>query len=246
MAFQDHFSTRAPLYARARPTYPPALFTDLAALAPGRHLAWDCGTGNGQAAIGLAAEFEAVLATDPSAAQLAEAEPHTRVAYRLAAEDGSGLAPGSVDLVTAAQAAHWFDAERFYSEARRVLRAGGVCAVWCYGLCSIDPDIDGRLARFYSTTVGAYWPPDRRDVDDGYRSLPFSFPELAFPVHAMRQSWTLEEFGAYLRSWSAVARYQQARGTDPVLWFLDELQSAWGASTRTVTFPLSGRIGRRA
>jgi SAM-dependent methyltransferase len=246
VAFQDHFSTRAPLYARARPSYPPALFTDLARLAPGRHLAWDCGTGNGQAAVRLAAEFEAVFATDPSSAQLAEAEPHPRVTYHLTAESGSGLAPGSVDLVTAAQAAHWFDLEPFYIEVTRVLREDGVCAIWCYGLCSIAPDLDSMVAEFYSGVLGGYWPADRRHVDDGYRSLPFPFRELALPEQPMRQEWTLDDFGAYLRSWSAVVRYQQARGTDPVARLLRQLADGWGDTARTVTFPLSGRVGRRA
>jgi SAM-dependent methyltransferase len=246
VAFQDHFSSRAQLYARARPTYPHALFADLAALVPDPRLAWDCGTGNGQAAVLLAAHFDAVVATDPSAAQLTQVEPHPRVSYRMAAEDGSGIASRTVDLVTAAQAAHWFDSKRFYTEVRRVLRPGGVCAVWCYGLCRIEPEIDRRVSTFYSTTVGSHWPADRRYVDDGYRSLAFPLPELPFPAHAMRHEWHLEEFGAYLRSWSAVARYQQAHDTDPVAPFLDALAAEWGTGARTVTFPLTGRVGRIA
>src|SRR5213594_1017057 len=117
MTFQDHFSTRAAIYARARPSYPPALFEELAALSPGRALAWDCGTGNGQAARGLATHFDKVLASDPSAAQLSHARPHPRIEFRLSLERDSGLAAGSVDLVTAAQAAHWFDRDAFYAEA---------------------------------------------------------------------------------------------------------------------------------
>jgi SAM-dependent methyltransferase len=244
VAFQDHFSSRAPLYARARPTYPPALFEDLARLASGRRLAWDCGTGSGQAAVLLAAEFDAVIATDPSEAQLQEAPPHPRVTYRRGAEDASGLMAGSVDLVTAAQAAHWFDMPRFAAEAARVLRPSGICAIWCYGLCSIAPEIDRALGSFYRETVGKYWPPDRSHVDQGYKNLLFPFTEVAFPAHAMRQQWTAEEFGAYLRTWSAVVRYQQEQGTDPVTPLMAGVAEAWGSGARTVTFPLSGRIGR--
>lgn len=244
MTFQDHFSSRAVMYARARPTYPPSLFADLAALAPGHGLAWDCGTGNGQAAIGLAAHFDRVVATDPSAAQLAEAATHARVTYRIGDESHSGLAAGSVDLVTAAQAAHWFDLPAFYGEARRVLRPNGVVAIWCYALCRIAPGIDGPLDVFYHQTVGPYWPPERRLTEDGYRSLPFPFPEIQFPMVAMELEWTLAEFAAYLQTWSAVTRCRAARGGDPVADLTRDLEEAWGGGRRRVVWPLAGRIGR--
>jgi SAM-dependent methyltransferase len=245
LAFQDHFSARAELYARARPTYPPALFADLAALAPDTRWAWDCGTGNGQAAVGLATCFESVMATDPSAAQLALAEPHPRVEYRVASEAGSGLPPDSVDLVTAAQAAHWFDQARFHAEVRRVLRPGGVLAIWCYGLCEVAPGIDRAVSRFYRETVGPYWPAGRAHVEAGYRSLSFPFEEAPFPVHAMERQWSLEEFGAYLGSWSAVERFQRANGMDPVGPLLTGLEAEWGSTPRRVRWSLTGRLGRR-
>jgi SAM-dependent methyltransferase len=246
VTFQDHFSARAELYAQARPTYPPQLFADLAALAPSRRCAWDCGTGNGQAAVALASLFDRVIATDPSTAQLREAQPHPRVRYEVAAEDASGLPAGSVDLVTAAQAAHWFDQARFHAEVRRVLRPGGVVAIWCYGLCEVAPEIDGRVVSFYCDTVGNYWPPERRHVEDGYRSLQFPIPEVPFPMHVMERRWTLAEFGAYLGSWSAVERFHKARDADPVAAFLDALAPAWGAAPRLVRWPLAGRLGRIA
>jgi SAM-dependent methyltransferase len=246
MTFQDHFSSRAPLYARARPTYPPELFVELAALSPGRSLAWDCGTGNGQAARGLAAHFSRVVATDPSAPQLAQAPGHPHIEFRLAQERDSGLPPRSVDLVTAAQAAHWFDLEAFYAEVRRVLAPGGIIAIWCYSLLHIAPDIDPLVAHFYSVTVGPFWPPQRKHTEVGYRSLPFPFPELAFPALVMEQRWGLDELGAYLRSWSSVMRFVQKLGTDPVDSLLQELSPVWGAANlkRRVEWPLAGRIGR--
>ncbi len=244
MGFQDHFSARAELYARARPSYPAALFADLARFAPGTRCAWDCGTGNGQAAVGLASCFESVIATDPSTAQLARAEPHPRVEYRLAAEAASGLPAESVDLVTAAQAAHWFDPSRFYAEVRRVLRTGGVLAIWCYGLCEISPEIDRLVAGFYRDGVGSYWPAERCHVEDGYRSLPFPFAEATFPPHVMERRWTLAEFGAYLGSWSAVERFHKANSTDPVRPLLSALAPEWGDTPRVVRWPLTGRIGR--
>lgn len=241
--FQDHFSAGAAQYARARPTYPAALFDRIAALAPGRGAAWDCGTGNGQAAIGLAALFERVVATDPSAAQMAEAVAHPRVTYRIGDESHSGLDAGSADLVTAAQAAHWFDLPAFYAEARRVLRPGGVVALWCYARCRVGPGIDESLNAFYHETVGPYWPPERRFTEDGYRSLPFPFPEISFPTVAMELDWTLGEFAAYLQTWSAVTRFRAARGGDPVAGLVRDIEGAWGNGRRGVVWPLAGRIG---
>lgn len=246
MSFKDHFSTQAASYARARPTYPPELFAALAALAPSNTLAWDCGSGNGQAACGLAAHFERVIATEPSAAQLAQAMPHPRVEYRQSAETLGGVADHSVDLVTAAQAAHWFDRPAFYAEVRRVLRPDGVVALWSYGFCSITPAIDELVQLFYSETVGPFWPPARVMVESGYRELDFPFAEFSFPAVAMVHEWAFDEFLEYLGTWSAVARYRVDRGVDPLIAFRKELSAVWGdaAQKRRVIWPLAGRIGR--
>ena len=246
MTFQDHFSTRASIYARARPTYPPSLFAALAALSPGRSLAWDCGTGNGQAARGLAEHFDRVVATDPSAPQLAQAPRHPNIEFHLAEERASGLPAQSVDLVTAAQAAHWFDLEALYAEARRVLRPGGVIAIWCYNLLRIAPGIDDLILHFYAVTVGPFWPPERKHTETGYLSLPFPFPELPFPAVVMEQLWGLDELRDYLRSWSSVMRYTEKLGTDPVEPLLRELLPVWGSDgvKRHVEWTLAGRIGR--
>ncbi len=244
MSFKDHFSTQAATYAKARPTYPPALFAELARLAPGKLLAWDAGTGNGQAAVALAAQFERVVATEPSAAQLAQAVPHARVTYHQSAETAPMLADGSVDLVTVAQAAHWFDRPKFYLEVKRVLRPGGVVALWTYGLCEITPEIDATVYRFYTGQVGPYWPPERHHPETGYRELDFAFAEQPFPVAAMELTWTLAEFTAYLRSWSAVARFSKDKGFDPVPAMEAELSTLWGGKARKIFWPLAGRLGR--
>lgn len=246
MSFKDHFSTQAAGYARARPTYPPELFATLAALAPGKALAWDCGTGNGQAARGLAAHFERVVATEPSAAQLAQAVPHPRVTYQQSGETLTGVADTSVDLVTAAQAAHWFDRPAFYAEVRRVLRPGGVIALWSYGFCTITPAVDALVHKFYSQTVGPFWPPERVMVETGYRDFDFPFAEFSFPAVAMTHEWALDEFVEYLGTWSAVVRYRQANNVDPLLPLRVELAAAWGDAPqkRRIVWPLVGRIGR--
>lgn len=246
MEFRDLFSERATAYARARPVYPPALFSSLAVLAPGRELAWDVGTGNGQAARGLACHFRRVEATDASSSQLAEATPDPRITYRQAREANSGLPDRCVDLITVAQAAHWFTLDAFYAEALRVLRHGGVLALWCYGLCQITPEIDEVLDRFYAETIGPWWSPERRHVETGYRRLHFPLPELKFPECEMVHRWSLTNVIDYIGTWSAVGGYRRERGSDPLPQLAEELQPFWGppAEPREVRWPLSGRLGR--
>ncbi|MBS4099045.1 MAG: class I SAM-dependent methyltransferase [Sulfuricella sp.] len=245
--FADHFSTVAGNYASFRPTYPAALFDWLAQLASGKQLAWDCAAGSGQASLDLAARFAAVIATDASLAQIGAAPQHPQISYRVAPAEASGLDDASVDLITVAQALHWFDLEQFYAEARRVLKPGGILAAWSYGVLHLDvPDIDRAAQRFYAETVGPYWPPERRLVEEGYRSLPFPFEELVPPEFAMHAEWSLPQLLGYFASWSATARCIAATGRDPVADIAEELLPLWGdpAFARNVHWPLAMRVGR--
>lgn len=245
--FTDHFAPVAADYARFRPVYPTVLFAWLADLAPARSIAWDCGAGSGQASCALAEHFERVVATDASATQIDAASPHPQVEYRVASAEASGLPAGTVDLVTVAQALHWFDIDRFYAEVRRVLKPGGVLAVWSYGVLTVaGTAVDERVQAFYRDTVGPYWPPERRLVESGYRTLPFPFTELEAPAFHMETSWSLPALLGYVRSWSATGRFSVERGYDPVTALADELTPLWGTplEPRTVTWPLALRVGR--
>ena len=244
--FKDHFSDLAARYAACRPDYPPELFAYLARVSPSHRVAWDCATGSGQAALGIAEHFARVVATDASAAQLTHARPHPRVEYRVAPAEASGLEAASVDLITVAQALHWFDLDAFYAEAVRVLVPGGVLAVWTYGAVLLDdPALDAAVQRFAVETVGPYWPPERRLVDEGYRTIAFPFRELAPPALTLEQRWTLAELAGYLRTWSATARYVAAHGRDPVAALEQELRTGWHDPQlpRAVRWPLALRVG---
>ena len=246
-SFPDHFSGVAGAYAEHRPQYPTRLFEWLAGLAPRRELAWDCGTGSGQAALGLAPHFVRVVATDASAAQIAAARPHPRVQYRVAPAESSGLAPGTVDLITVGQALHWFNRAAFYAEARRILRPDGLVAVWTYSGCRLpDPGTDEVHRRFYTETVGRYWPAARALVEAGYRTIEFPFEEIAPPVFEMEAEWTLASFLGYIGTWSAVTRFREARGFDPVERLAADLRPLWGdpEASRRVRWPLALRVGR--
>ena len=247
MSFIDLFSRDAGSYAAFRPRYPAALFAALAATVSRHEAAWDAGTGNGQAAVALADHFTHVVATDASAAQIAAAKAHDRVEYRVARAEASGLGDESIDLVTVAQALHWFDIPVFFAEARRVLRPDGVVAVWTYGLMSIDPAIDQIIDDFENRKVGPYWPGERQLVDTGYRTIDFPFDELSLPAFVIEQSMTLDTLDGYVRTWSSVARYVKANGGDPVAPFMAEIAQWWGdrAKARKVCFPVTVRAGRR-
>lgn len=245
--FKDHFSALARDYARFRPRYPATLFADLAAVAPGRALAWDCATGNGQAAAGLAAWFDAVVATDASAEQIAAASGPANVRFEVVPAEASGLPAASVDLVLVAQAAHWFDLPAFYAEAARVLRPGGVLALLTYSGVRIDAALDPLLREFHQVTVGPYWPPERAHVEKDYRDLPFPWPEIPFPAQEMTAAWTLDQLLGYLGTWSATRACREATGQDPLPALRAALAPLWGApgAARTVRWPLPIRIGRR-
>jgi SAM-dependent methyltransferase len=243
--FKDHFSGHAADYAKYRPNYPPALFDWLATLVRTHESAWDVGTGSGQAALELARRFERVVATDAAETQLASATPHERVIYRVMPAEHADLGDRSVDLVTVAQAIHWFDVERFYDEVRRVLKPGGVIAAWTYAGTRVTPQIDALVRRYYVETVGQYWPPERKLVDEHYRTISFPFAEIEAPPFRMVQQWRLEDLLGYLGTWSATQRYAQARGVNPIDELREPLVRAWGTeSVRAVEWGLHIRVGR--
>jgi ubiquinone/menaquinone biosynthesis C-methylase UbiE len=245
--FADHFSGVAARYAGFRPHYPAALFDYLATLAPPDSVVWDCACGNGQATADLAARFSKVFATDASREQIAAAAPHPNVEYRVALAEQSGLPGGSVQLLTIAQALHWFDLTRFYAEARRVLCPGGVIAAWAYGINQVEGDAVNEIVQdFYSNIVGPYWPPERKLVEEGYRSISFPFDEITTAPFRMQAHWTLEQLLGYFSTWSATNRFIKSTGQNPLPPLAGALEKVWTApaSPRAITWPLSLRVGR--
>ncbi len=246
--FQNHFSGVAGRYADFRPHYPAELFEYLATLVPRSSLVWDCAAGNGQATLDLAERFDRVIATDASREQIASATPHPKVEYRVAPAEQSGLPDESAGLITVAQALHWFDLERFHSEARRVLSPGGVLAAWAYGLNEVQGDAVNQLVQdFYLNTVGSYWPPARKLVEAGYRTIQFPFAEITPPAFRMEVQWTLEQLLGYFSTWSATNCFIKATGRNPLEPLSAALAREWGDpnSPRLIVWSLSLRVGRK-
>jgi SAM-dependent methyltransferase len=246
------FGTVAREYANFRPGYPADLFAWLARTCERRDDAWDCGCGSGQASVALAAHFRNVHATDVSPEQIGAAKAHPGVSYTVAPAHHSGLADHSVDLVTVAQALHWFDVPAFYAEAVRVARPGALLAVWTYPRpVFVDPSLDRVFQDFYSNVVGPYWPPERRHVEANYTTLPFPFESLpseegAHPPFGLDLEWAIEQVLGYVGSWSATACYRKQKGTDPVPLLRDSLTSSWprAGGTAALRMPLVLRAAR--
>jgi len=246
MPFKDHFSTQAKDYSKYRPRYPQALFQYLASLVPEHDLAWDCATGNGQAALGLAPFFEKVIATDASEKQIAQATPAENVIYQVAPAEKTEIAAGSVDLITVAQALHWFEFEKFYAEARRVAKPGGLLAVWCYAFFECDLRVDPVVYDYYSNIVGPYWPPDRKLVEEEYETIPFPFKEISTPDFFMEDAWSLNDLVGYLGTWSATQKYIEKNKKNPLIDFEPALAKVWGLADekKRIRWKLYLKVGR--
>lgn len=243
---KDLFSAQAADYAKYRPRYPEALFDYLAREAPAQGLAWDVGTGNGQAAVALARRFRRVVASDPSEKQLANATPREHVTYVLAPAEKAPLENGSVDCVTVAQAFHWFDQGAFFAEVKRVAAPQALLAIWCYELAEVSEAVDEAVDRLYRGILGPYWEKERKLVEEGYRNVRVPFPELPTPKFEMSLDWTAGDMLGYLGTWSALQAFVKKNGRDPSAEIEEELRRAWGEGKRKVTWPLSLRAFRVA
>lgn len=238
-AFADHFSAVAADYASARPEYPDALFAWIASAAPAATQAWEAGCGSGQASRGLARHFGHVHATDPSAAQIAQAMAPAGVAFAVEPGERCSLPDASVDAVCVAQALHWFDRDAFFAECRRVLRPGGVLVAWGYQDIVVPAPLAAANAAL-QRTIAAYWPPQRRLVDEAYAGFDWPFPAIAAPAFELRAQWTLPRLLGYFASYSASRRHREATGRDAVEAHAAAISQAWGdpQAARGVEWPL--------
>lgn len=240
------FSAGGAEYAANRPSYPAEVAALLAAEAPGHGLAVDVGCGTGQFTALLAAHFDAVIGLDPSADQIANADGAAGIEYRVAAAEATGLPEDCADLITVAQAAHWFDLPAFYDEARRIAVDGAVIALITYGLTVVEPELAERFSHFYTDEIGPFWPPERRHVENGYADLAFPFEPLALEVPAIERDWTLDQLAGYLGTWSAARHAAESGAGDLIGKLVDDLRPAWGPPDRRrrVRWPVTVRAGR--
>jgi SAM-dependent methyltransferase len=242
---KDLFSSQAHLYAAFRPTYPEDLYAFVFQHLDKHEHAWDCATGNGQVATRLSDYFLRVSATDISLAQLSKATPRPNIDYRVGSAEDSGFASASFDLITVAQALHWFDVQKFNVEAARVLKTGGVLAVWGYGNLLISGKIGEMIEQFYFHVVGPYWDPGRKHVETAYEHLPFPFKRIPSPRFAINVRWTPAHLEGYLQSWSATQQFIKSKAHDPVPALMKEITSIAGDEPLEVSFPVFLKVGKK-
>ncbi len=243
-AFKDHFSDKSAGYARYRPQYPAGLFEAIRRYASEPAVALDVATGSGQLALDLADFCKRVIATDASAEQIANAMPASRVEYRVAPAEASGLPDHSVELLTVGQALHWFDIERFGQEAERVIKPGGLLIAVSYAVSSVSADIDTVVDRLYTDLLDPFWPPERALVESRYAGIPLPGEPIDVGSLAMEAAWSVDDMLGYLRTWSASKRYERQHGVDPVGEIESDLRRHWGPTVRNVTWPLTIRASR--
>jgi SAM-dependent methyltransferase len=244
MEKKDYFSQQSETYAAFRPTYPEELYAFIFRHLKDRSCAWDCATGNGQVARYLADYFHSVYATDISQQQLDHAFAAKNISYSVAPAERTRFEDNQFDLITVAQALHWFDLPSFYKEANRTAKPGGLLAVWGYGLLSVDPLIDELFLDFYNHKTGPYWDPARRLVENHYRDIPFPFETLPCPGFNISVQWTPDQFAGYLQSWSATQKYIESHGMNPVTPFMDALLDVWGKDEmKRINFPVFMKAG---
>jgi len=242
---KDNFSTQSDKYAKYRPTYPLDLFEFLNLKVQDKHNAWDCGTGNGQVAYELAKTFDNVFATDISQSQIDNALKADNISYSVQPAEKTNFDNGLFDLIVVAQAIHWFDFDKFYTEVKRTAKDNALICVIGYGKLEIYEQIDNIIADFYDNVIGKYWDKERKYIDDNYKTIPFPFDEIQTPNFVNTQYWTLEHLIGYLNTWSAVKHFIKQNNYNPIDKLQKDIEQLWdNEQTKQVYFPLLLRIGR--
>lgn len=240
---KDNFSKQASLYAAFRPQYPSDLYAYIYKHVDTFNAAWDCATGNGQVASVLSTTFDMVYATDISDAQLSQAHKMQNIIYSKASAESSGLKTAHIDLITVGQAIHWFDTKLFYEEAIRVGRENATICYWGYGLLQINEAIDQIIDHFYNKTVGPFWDPERKIIDNNYNDIVFPLKQQKSANFLLQVRWSLDHLLGYLSSWSAVQKYIDINKSNPVNDIQSELEKLW-INDLTVTFPIFLKLGK--
>jgi SAM-dependent methyltransferase len=240
MSFKDYFSTQSVDYKKFRPEYPAAMIDFIVSKCTVKDTAWDCATGTGQVATMLAPHFNKVIATDASEKQIAAAVSTNNIEYKICTAEDSGLPSGYFDLITVAQAAHWFDLPKFYTEVKRVAKPNAVLAVWGYANHSINTEVDAVVSKFYHDILNPYWPKERFIVEQGYKDIVLPFTEIAAPQFSIVKQVNLHELIGYLFTWSATQQYIKQHNQNPIELIYDELLIVWGnvSDEKTISWPV--------
>lgn len=240
----QHFNRDGAGYDRFRPTYPDDLGRELAQRVAQQGCVLDVGCGTGQLSLSLADHFDRVIACDLAEKQIQNATPHPKVTYHIAGATNLPAQKGEVDVVVAAQAAHWFDLPRFYDEVRRVVRPGGSLALVSYGVPYVEGSFNSIFQQVYWQELHRFWPPERAAVEKGYADLDFPFRESAFPSLFISQSLSISGLIGYMKTWSSYGIALKAGEAKVFEQAFDTLRKYWPEGRENLPFkwPLSVRF----
>lgn len=241
---KDNFSNQASQYSQFRPHYPKELIDHILSFVHNRDTALDVATGNGQVAISLSKHFHTVYATDISEKQLLQAPKVLNVIYKNQSAEATDFHDHQFDLITVAQAIHWFDFNKFYAEVNRILKPDGIIAIIGYGLLATNPHSDKILLDFYQNIVGPFWDAERKYIDDHYKTIPFPFEELETEAFSNVFTWSFDQLIGYLETWSAVEHYKAHHNQNPIDLVREALEASWESHDQKVTFPMLLRVGK--
>ena len=241
---KDNFSKQAGDYAKYRPVYPAALYDFILSNTRQRQAAWDCGTGNGQCANALSEYIHKVYATDISQKQIDHATKSTNIFYSVQPAEATGFENDFFDVITVAQALHWFKFDEFYNEVTRVARNGCIFAAWSYSLVQVTPEIDQLIADYHFHTLRDYWDIERKYVDEKYTTIPFPFTKIDTPIFTIRNLWSLHDLEGFLNTWSALQKFIAVNSYNPVRELITRIARFWSHEKMNISFPLNTLMTR--
>ena len=243
---KDLFSKQSDLYARYRPTYPKELYEYILSFVKEKNTVWDCATGNGQAAVVLAAHFKKVIATDISAAQIEKATLKENIEYLVCPAESTLFADNTFDLVTVAQAYHWLKWKEFKKEVTRVCKPEAIIAIWTYNRNKIgDKKIDDTIFSFYENVTKPFWDYERKYVEELYKTVEFDYELLPVKDFETTLNWQREDMIGYISSWSAIQKYIKVNGHSPIPMIEKELINLWPkGEVKKVSFPIYLKLGK--
>lgn len=242
---KDNFSTRSDNYAKFRPTYPSELFQFIYSKLENRKNAWDCGTGNGQVALELAKSFESVFATDISKSQIENAFKVNNIHYSVQPAEKTNFESGIFDLIMVAQAIHWFDFDKFYTEVNRTAIDNSWICVVGYGKLSVSKEVDSIIDDLYHNILGLYWDKERTYIEEKYKTIPFPFAEIKVPDFSIQLSWSFDQLIGYLNTWSAAKHFIRERNFNPIENLQRKMEKVWDDGlSKQIDFPLLFRMGQ--
>lgn len=245
---KDLFSLQSKKYAKYRISYPKEIYKEIYKILKKNKIpfefAWDCGTGNGQVAKELAKKFSIVYATDISENQIKEAIKKPNIFYSIEPAENTSLKDNSINLITVAQALHWFEFEPFYEEIKRVSKKPAILAIWCYSTCIIrDSKINRLFNQFYKNILGPYWEKERKYVEEGYQNIDIPFRKILEKNIEFIKNFTKSKFVGYLSTWSSVQKYIEIHNQNPIYFFKKEIEPYWNSKEKKeILFPIHLKI----